>query len=476
MRATRIAVLFLIGALLVTASACNGSPKPVVPETAIDLVPADANFVVGLKPHDILTDADIVEFIDGATGDLTGYSMYGELTTLDDMMELVEGFIGVDPRDITEVIVFGDREWADYDIGGILKGPFNKEVIVSRLEELSGFAAATSTYKGYEIQTFDPVSLCFLDGGTVVVGMEGAVRDVISVAAGDEDALSGRLHDTYASLDDMWLQGAVELPFGGLELDELQEEDESLPDLHIFDEAEVAGAGFDKVGDTLTMEGKIYFSDASSAGEAETVLKALLILAGSGVLDEVPPGVEDLLDMLSISSDGRWLTVSMETTIDQMQELYDEMQEWSGSSTGGAEETAYTAERQQIEAAVAEFMTRPSDPSYHHTIGDVPVLSYDAVEVNGSEVIPGKDYYAIAMCPLLIDSHPKGILKDAPPSAHPDNCVCEGANAEPGVADCRADCTGSYIWLVNDWGYVASVCFDAGCDAGNEDGFQGVYP
>jgi len=139
-------------------------------------------------------------------------------------------------------------------------------------------------------------------------------------------------------------------------------------------------------------------------------------------------------------------------------------------------QTAYTADREQIKAAVAEFIARPSDPSYHHTFGDVPVVNDDAVEVSGGQVIAGKDYYVIAMCPLLVTSSPRGILKSVPDTAHPDNCVQQGANAETGMASCQASCTGSYIWLTTEDGDIASVCIGDDCNAENRDGFQVAYP
>lgn len=137
-------------------------------------------------------------------------------------------------------------------------------------------------------------------------------------------------------------------------------------------------------------------------------------------------------------------------------------------------QTAYTADREQIKAAVAEFIARPSDPSYHHTFGDVPVVNDDAVEVSGGQVIAGKDYYVIAMCPLLVTSSPRGILKSVPDTAHPDNCVKQGANTEPGMASCQGG--GSYIWLTTEDGDIASVCIGDDCYTENRDGFQGAYP
>ena len=98
--------------------------------------------------------------------------------------------------------------------------------------------------------------------------------------------------------------------------------------------------------------------------------------------------------------------------------------------------TAYCRDGEYIEAAVTEFMKRPTNLSYYHTIGEVPIVNNTVVEVNGSGVIPDEDYYVVAVCPLLTVSNPKGILKHVPVMTHSRNCLLEGANAQLGAYDC----------------------------------------
>ena len=147
---------------------------------------------------------------------------------------------------------------------------------------------------------------------------------------------------------------------------------------------------------------------------------------------------------------------------------------------------AYNADREQLEVAVAEFMQRPDDPSYNHTQGEVPIVNESVFIVNESVTCPqsvttsGKDYYVIAICPLLTSSEPMGILRNVPATAHPKNCFPDGANAQPGVTACMNQCvnqyTGHYLWLTTLNGDVASICLGEDCEAHGEDGFQCVYP
>ena len=169
-----------------------------------------------------------------------------------------------------------------------------------------------------------------------------------------------------------------------------------------------------------------------------------------------------------------------------------------GGVIGRGHATAYNADREQIEAAVAEFMTRPTDTVHNHTIGEVPLMTGDfsglcldsaaiPPEINGSDVIPGELYCPLAICPLLTSSFPKGILKQIPATVHTNNAIATMANTAVDV-DPQGTCvglvfTGSYEWYVTSTGDVASVCRGGECTygiggktPGAEDGFQDVYP
>jgi len=163
-----------------------------------------------------------------------------------------------------------------------------------------------------------------------------------------------------------------------------------------------------------------------------------------------------------------------------------------GGVIGRGHATAYNADNEQIEAAVAEFMTRPTDDTYGHTIGEVPITggaSLNAavlvvpIEIQGPGVIQsakGEVYHPIAICPLLTSSFPQGILKQIPATVNALNQVATGANAEAGVdGSCiaPADNEGSYVWYTTLTGDCASVCLGAECtNPADTNGFQDVYP
>jgi prepilin-type N-terminal cleavage/methylation domain-containing protein len=167
-----------------------------------------------------------------------------------------------------------------------------------------------------------------------------------------------------------------------------------------------------------------------------------------------------------------------------------------GGVIGRGHATAYNADAEQIEAAVAEFMTRPTDATYNHVIGQVPVgvagtlngaAGAPAPNISGPGVIQtatGEIYYVVAICPLLTSSFPQGILKNVPPTVNSINQDATGgagvnANAEVGVdTNCvDGDNGGSYGWYTTLTGDVASVCLHAtDCANTGMNGFQDVYP
>jgi len=155
---------------------------------------------------------------------------------------------------------------------------------------------------------------------------------------------------------------------------------------------------------------------------------------------------------------------------------------WPEPRIGRGITPAYNADREQIGAAVAQFMSRPTNSSYNHTIGEVPVTSWvgrAADTISGEGVILGEIYYPIAICPLLTTSSPKGILKNIPASAHADNIAPGGANDVNFGADAQcvnASTHGSYKWYTTASGHVVSVCIGADCTNSSMDGFQDVYP
>lgn len=104
--------------------------------------------------------------------------------------------------------------------------------------------------------------------------------------------------------------------------------------------------------------------------------------------------------------------------------------------------------------------------------GSLPLLNISGEEEGidiGLWPEGGVTAHIIDACTLLDEGH----LQEIPPGVKEiegeDEDNCDGGNCT-----CRQDA--HYVWLVDEWGYVYSVCLGDGCWEGMQDGYQGVWP
>jgi hypothetical protein len=125
---------------------------------------------------------------------------------------------------------------------------------------------------------------------------------------------------------------------------------------------------------------------------------------------------------------------------------------------GGQQDTArsyaYEAGRRGIETAVN---------NYYNIEGDVPVLE-------ATIAVGGQECRIVDVCALV--NHEFQLLMDVPSS-----CAAVGGagndNCDSGNCSCGG---GHYVWLVDDYVYVHSVCIGEACEASGADGYQGIWP
>ena len=310
----RVLLLILAGVLLCSLSGIMGCGTQ--PITLIDLVPQDVSFVVGIEVSKILADEDIEEAYNEAEKPAEWPQ------TFDDALAWIEDETGIDLSDFTNVLVFGDIG-SDY-LSAIIKGAFDREALIDSVERAIGEKMAISTYRGYQIYTAtvqdEAGAICFLGDDTVVVGPTDVVEDVIDVREGAPH-LGGVVYEIYNSLGDVWIKGAIDVPEETMgDISEWE-----LPiGLETFEDIEAAGFGFNKSGQNLSLQIKLYFSDAESASDAEQMISGITAFIPL-MMPEMPTGVLDLLDGLSISRSGSWLTITLETTVTEIEELIGEM-------------------------------------------------------------------------------------------------------------------------------------------------------
>ncbi|TET39412.1 MAG: hypothetical protein E3J65_03820 [Dehalococcoidia bacterium] len=314
----KVVPLLLIVALFVTSLIAVGcGPAPTI--VAIDLVPQEANLVASIQISRILTDADLIAAYDGWEKD-------PEMPqTFEQAMDLVADEIGIDLRDFSEAVIFGDTESEDYYFGAIITGTFDRVALIESIEGAIGEEMITTDYRGYTTYTItiegEEGAICFLNDDSFVFGSIDAVRDVIDVKEG-EPSLSGTLAEAYISLGDVWIKVAAEVPEGWM--GEIPEEGVPIG-LEALADVQVVGFGFNKAGQILSAQLKLYFSTSESAADAEGTISGLISFIS--ILPDIPPEVMDLLDGLNVSRSGPWVTISLTTTMTEIEELVEAMEE-----------------------------------------------------------------------------------------------------------------------------------------------------
>ena len=301
----KIVFLFLAIALVVGLSTVLGCEEEKAEKrgiAAIDLVPRTANIAASINLNRIFADADVLDIINQIAANLE------EPKTVDELLDDVIEETGIDIRDFSEVLIFGDFESEEY-FGAIVKGDFDQAVLIDSIESAIGEELSSSDYKGYQIYSSrsNEAAICFLSSNTILVGSRAAVKDAIDVKEG-APSLDEPIYDTYSALGDAWVKLAMEVPAEAMS--EIPEE--FPPGLESFQNMEAIGLSFNKVGINLSFQLKLLFPDNASAEDARGAFDALIGMFA--FVPGLPEEVMEIVDRLNVGQSGSWVTVSFAAT------------------------------------------------------------------------------------------------------------------------------------------------------------------
>lgn len=284
-------------------SGCRGVGKTGTGEvTAIDLVPQTANFAGNVNLNRVLADADVQDVISEIAASA------GQPKTFDEILNLAKEETGVDFRDFSEVLVFGEIGNTDY-IGAIAKGSFNQAALITSIKNATGEDLSATDYKGYQIYSSpsNKVAICFITSDTLIGGSTAIVKDTIDVKEG-APSLDEPIYDTYKAMGDAWVTMALGVP-----AEATAELGEAVPLAMAFlQNMEAIGFSFNKAGDNLSFQLKVLFIDSASAGDAKGMFD--LVKGMVAMTSDVPPEVSEMLDRLNVVQSDAWLTLSLEAT------------------------------------------------------------------------------------------------------------------------------------------------------------------
>jgi hypothetical protein len=303
-------VLVLLLLLASVAGCASATAKP------IELVPQDANFVANIKLSQILSDQDFKNAYDQAK------KPSDQPQTFDEALDKVVQESGIDLRDFSEGLIFGDTtnlERADY-IGVIVEGSFNEATFIGNIEARAKEKFSTSDYKGYKVYTGSDGDfvLAFLSERMLLLGSPRAVNDVIDVSKGERSRLSGQVLDTYDGLGAGLIKAAFRIPESarrGLG----EDTNTGLPvSLKPFADTDLVGFVFNKQAEAVTIRIDAHFVSTTSAQDARDTLSGAITLL-KGVSQEAE--VKELLGAIQVTVSGSSVTLALQTTLSQLEKL-----------------------------------------------------------------------------------------------------------------------------------------------------------
>ena len=314
-------LIALVLAISIFAVACGGGTET-NPEK---LIPEGSNLIAQVNLAGILS-SDAVASVVASLQEKDD----SDPPSLDELFDQAIGATGIDFRQVSRLVFFGDVSRDDEFPGLILKGTFNEVAILEVLARLEG-KPSTSVYKGRRVYGPDGdaegPSLAFLEGDILVLGTIEAVRAVIDVQEGDRRRVSGAVPDALADLGHGLLSLAVEVPS-----EELPDQLSDLGDIPFFGDSsqalsaileplqdlEILGLALAQNGQILILRVNLDFASEDSASSVGNVLNGILTLA-SGLIPDAE--VRDLLENLEVSSDGSRLTLRLEVAASEIGSL-----------------------------------------------------------------------------------------------------------------------------------------------------------
>ena len=310
-------ILMLVLVLTVTTGCKESEPA------AIELVPQHVNMLGSIQLSQILNDKDLIEAYDEIEKES------GEPQTFKEALDEIIEETGVDPRDFSEAIIFGDLSEFEQDeyIGFVLKGTFNQKQYINRLEDKGNREFVTSDYKGYKlyIDEEDEYGLAFLGNTIILAGSIEAVKDAIDVRKGDRKQISGAILDTYNQLGDVLIKFAFELPEEARKAILEEPAPEDIPiSFESFADIDILGFVLNKEGETISVHINSHFLSTDSAEDAYNTLSGAILLFEGMASD---PEIKELLSKISVSVADDSVEIAFETTLSEIEKMSEEFRQ-----------------------------------------------------------------------------------------------------------------------------------------------------
>jgi len=332
-------LLALAASISILMAACGGGGKESDP---LKLVPAGSNLMAEVNVTGVLASNGLASFIDALPKD-NGEPPFD----LNELLAFFKAETGVDIKQFTRAVLFGDVT-RDQDYFGIIAlGEFDELSLISDIRSVTEDRLLSTEYKGRLIYNpeddSDSFSLTVLDEGILVLGTSEAVKAVVDVREGDLDRVSGPIRDAFGDLGSALVK--VEFDVTAANLGEREFDLGDIPflggggqgltgSLEAVRDLKLAGLALSQNGQILILRANLDFANEDSAVSINDILDGLLKL-GAG-LSPVPE-LADVLGRVELSLDDSRLSIRIEISGPEISELVNSVVGISSSERGPSE-------------------------------------------------------------------------------------------------------------------------------------------
>ncbi len=361
-------VLFGFSVMLVLLFGCLGIgvPSSTVP-SATGLIPNKADGYAVIKIASIFNDKDVKDAIEK------------NQSVMEDIAK-AEKEAGINFRKMDALVFFFNTEklsgnMADYYLGMIIIGEYNKETVLAKIRENN--TVSEETYEGYAIYAtrsnlrigeygmgsapFTALALLtlknsyvqstppeqsspftdtvFLDEKTIVIGSRASVRDVIDVKKGKQKAMENADVKRIVSVinKDAMLVVASKIPESARQ--GIKEDEKSVINVAAFKKINTAGFSFNKAGDSVEFKLAMLFDDASSASKASKAIEGVFNLYSAFV--KSGSSLEKLMNAIKVSADGTLARIELTTTTGELKKVGEEIGEMMNQTYANTQYNGY---------------------------------------------------------------------------------------------------------------------------------------
>ncbi len=289
-------------------------------------IPARSNIVMSMSFDAVLEDQAVRSAVNSALSEqASGDSMVP--TSVSEALGMVEEEAGVDPRNLNDIVLFGeseneDGEDSDY-VGWLAYTDWSQAELTGLIEESrsDNDTVTTEEYGGTTVYVNDGMDdtterVAVLGDGTVVLGRAGATEDVVDIRNGDGEAISGDIRSAWDAASGDYARIAMDIT------------PEDLPD----GQAEVAAPTVRNIeyvygsvyadGDKRGVQFNLETGSEQDAQDVKTFIDGQMALQKDTADD---PQTQEMLENTAVTTSGTTVVIANQVDVDVIKPVIEQL-------------------------------------------------------------------------------------------------------------------------------------------------------